>query len=297
MRYTKLPITIQEQIRLMEERGLHFGDKTRAEHYLSNISYYRLRAYTYPFQDNSDPEHPFITEVSFEQVIALYVFDRQLRLLILDAIEKIEVALRTKIIYTYALSEGSFWHHQPAMYKDALRYANHMESLQNEVDRSKETFIAHYKKKYTSPAQPPCWMALEVSSIGLLAKIYQNLRLSDEKKAVSRHFGISDVKIFENWIHCFCNLRNICAHHGRVWNRRLIPFKIPNYTLRPFLANTRIYNNKLYAVLCGIEYILKEISPTSNFKDRLKEHVRNCPLGQAKEMGFPVGWEKDKLWN
>lgn len=81
MQYRKDPITIEEQIEKLKNRGLQFEDEKKAAHYLSNISYYRLRAYTYPFQDNTTEDHPFIKKVSFEQIIQLYVFDRQLRLL------------------------------------------------------------------------------------------------------------------------------------------------------------------------------------------------------------------------
>ncbi|MBS0645580.1 MAG: Abi family protein, partial [Verrucomicrobia bacterium] len=103
MKYTKLPISIQNQVAKLRQRGLQFADEPKAANYLSNISYYRLRAYTYPFQDNTDPNHPFIKPVSFEEIMRLYVFDRQLRLLLFNAIEKIEIALRTQIIHEYAM--------------------------------------------------------------------------------------------------------------------------------------------------------------------------------------------------
>jgi len=91
MNYNKPPIDITHQIALLKERGLTFEDEQKAAHYLSNISYYRLRAYTYPFQNNKSPGHPFTSVISFEKIIELYVFDRHLRLLIFDAMEKIEI--------------------------------------------------------------------------------------------------------------------------------------------------------------------------------------------------------------
>ena len=106
MNYTKPPLSITDQIAKLKERELHFEDEIRFAHHLSNIRYYRLRAYTYPFQDNTKPEHEFIQKVSFEEIISLYVFDRQLRLLVFNAIEKIEISLRTKIIYEFALTYG-----------------------------------------------------------------------------------------------------------------------------------------------------------------------------------------------
>lgn len=297
MKYSKLPISVPEQIKKLKERGLKFDNEIKAQNYLSNISYYRLRAYTYSFQDNSKDNQPFKDTFSFEKIIELYLFDRNLRLLIFDAIEKIEIALRTQIIYQFALTYGSHWQLKPELYRNSMRFANHLDNLQKEIDRSNETFIDHYKNKYTNPAEPPSWMSLEVSSMGLLSKIFQNLKKCPEKIAVTSHFGIKDVSIIENWMLCFSTLRNICAHHGRVWNRRLITIKLPSNPTHPFLMNKTIYTNKLYATLSCIEYVLKEISPDSTINIKLKDLLKTCPLVDKKEMGFPEHWEKEGLWN
>lgn len=296
MKYNKLPITIADQIVKLKLRGLKFDNEKQAQNYLSNISYYRLRAYTYPFQNNLQEDQPFNVDITFEQIIDLYVFDRKLRLLIFDAIEKIEIALRTQIIYHFALSHGSHWQLKPELYRDPMRFANHLDSLQKEIDRSNETFIDHYRNKYTNPTEPPCWMSLEVSSMGLLSKIFQNLKKCPEKLAITSHFGLRDVSIIENWILCFSTLRNICAHHGRIWNRRLIMIKLPNNPIYPFLNNKAVYTNKLYAILSCIQYVQKQISPTSTFNKRLKELMLTCPLAQTKEMGFPKNWLDEDLW-
>ena len=296
MKFEKLPLTLNQQIELLKKRGLLFKNENKASHYLSNISYYRLRAYTYPFQDNQNPDHPFNTVISFEDIIELYVFDRKLRLLLFDALEKVEISFRTNIIYQYAISEGSHWHLKPELYRDTIRFVNHIDSLQKEIDRSNETFIDHYNNKYTHPSAPPCWMGLEVSSMGLLSKIFQNLKKGKEKETITSYFGLKDISILENWMHCFSNLRNICAHHGRVWNRRLTFIKLPTHPAYLFIKNKNIYTNKLYAILCCIEYILRIISPNSAFSNRLKDHMLNCPMKQEKEMGFPNNWQKELFW-
>lgn len=297
MKYNKSPITISEQIITLKERGLTFQNEEKAKDYLSNISYYRLRAYTYPFQNNSDNNHTFNSEISFEEIIELYVFDRKLRLSIFDAIEKIEIALRTQIIYHFALSHGSHWQHKAELYRDSVRFVEHLSSLQKEINRSHESFIDHYKSKYTQPNEPPCWMSLEVSSFGILSKIFQNLKKGNPKLAILEYFGLHEISILENWIHCFSTLRNICAHHGRVWNRRLIPIKLPTNPKYKFLQNKPNHTVKIYSTLSCIEYILQRISPNSTLKYRLRELMRNCPLAQSKDMGFPTNWINEELWN
>ena len=110
MNYEKKPISIIEQVKKLKSRGLLITDESKAAAYLSNISYYRLRAYTYPFQDNTHEDQPFEKDISFDEIINLYIFDRQFRLLVLDAIEKIEISMRTQIIYQWAMNHGSHWH-------------------------------------------------------------------------------------------------------------------------------------------------------------------------------------------
>jgi abortive infection bacteriophage resistance protein len=279
MKYSKPPLSISDQIARLKQRGLTFHDEQKAAHYLSNISYYRLRAYTYPFQDNKDPNHSFIKEISFDDIIELYVFDRRLRILVLNAIEKIEVALRTKIIYEYALAYGSHWFMNTSLYHNPKFYKENQETLQKEINRSTETFIEHYKKNYTSPVLPPAWMSLEVVSMGLLGKLFSNLLRSEVKTKVAKEFGLKKSEHLVSWIHAFVNLRNVCAHHSRLWNRRftIVP-QIPYNTANQFIINKNIYDNKLYAQLCCMNYITQIISPDSSFVADLKNLLGSCNL-------------------
>jgi abortive infection bacteriophage resistance protein len=297
MRYDKRPLPFTTQIDILKNRGLHFGNEDLAKHYLSNISYYRLRAYTYPFQDNNDPDHPFITSISFEEIVDLYVFDRRLRLLVFNALEKIEIALRTKIIYHYAMAHGSHFHENPALFRNQDRFHSDKLKLQEEIKRSSEDFIKHYFIKYSDPPNPPAWMSLEVVTMGLLSQFYKNFSRSEIKRNIARAFGLPREDFLENWMHVFSNLRNICAHHGRIWNRRfIVEPRLPANTSAPFLTNTRIHTNKLYASLSCMQYILKDISPGSDFSTQLKNLLDKCPLNQVSEMGFPGNWKDEKLW-
>lgn len=300
MKYTKPAIPFERQIAELKDKGLVINNDAYADSVLKRISYYRLRAYTYPFQDNSNSKHNFITKVSFEEIISLYNFDREIRILIFDAIERIEIALRTQIIYQFALTFGSHWQTDPTIYNDTALFSKHLSELQKEIDRSHETFLKHYKQKYSSPSQPPAWMSLEVASMGTLSKIYKNLKLGSEKIAVATSFGLPEVDILENWMFCFSSLRNICAHHGRLWNRRMSAnIKLSYNTEKPFFNKREIksiYNNKLYAVICATQYMLNQIEPENNFKIKLKELMGRIPLGQEKEMGFLPNWSNHPFW-
>lgn len=300
MKYNKQALSISNQVVQLKKRGLKFNDDAFAKKVLSRISYYRLRAYTFPFQDNTNPEHPFITEIDFETIISLYSFDAKLRVLVFEAIEKIEIALRTQIIYQFSMTHGSHWQTDPTLYRDVARFASHLDTLNKEIDRSDETFISHYNDTYTSPSQPPSWMSLEVASMGTLSKIYQNLRKSDEKERVAKYFGLPNVNVMENWMFCFSTLRNICAHHGRLWNRRVtsqptLPYNTTNTFFKKEEINT-VYPNKLYATLCCMRYMLREIDAEYEFHTNVKSLMDDCVFNQEKEMGFIENWKSHPIW-
>ncbi len=174
--YTKKPLPIADQVARLKQRGLVFDDESKAFAYLFNISYYRLRAYTYPFQENGeDSEHNFTRkDIHFKDIIDLYCFDRRLRSLIFNAIEKIEVAVRTKIVQVYAESTGdSHWYDDESLYR--FGYDDLMDHIDADVNRSNEDFIKHYKSKYNNPPMPPSWMALEVVPFATLSRLFQSL--------------------------------------------------------------------------------------------------------------------------
>ena len=140
-------------------------------------------------------------------------------------------------------------------------------------------------------------MSLEVSSLGLLSKLFANLKRNKQKKEFTRHFGLYKVELLENWMRSFCDIRNICAHHSRLWNRRFSThIDIPHNTKYDFITNKRVYTNKIYPTLCAMQYILEIINPKNGFKRKLKELMNTCPLKQEKEMGFPTNWEQEKFW-
>src|SRR5699024_2377721 len=123
-------------------------------------------------------------------------------------------------VYEFSLTNGSHWHEDANMYRNNYFFNKNINSLYEEVDRSSETFIQHYKQTYTSPAYPPAWMSLEVITMRLLSKLFGNLKKGVEKKKVAKDFGLPNPLILESWMHAFAGLRNICAHHSRLWNRR-----------------------------------------------------------------------------
>ncbi|MDE5787791.1 MAG: Abi family protein [Bacteroidaceae bacterium] len=315
MDYTKRPLTLQEQVKKLESRGLRIDDEQLAIRYLSNISYYRLRAYTYPFQNNTDAlaDHRFKADnIDFADIIDLYCFDRRLRSLMFNAIEKIEVAVRAKIVQVYSEATGnSHWFCDRSIYKhkevldrngqQTTLYTLLMKDIEGEIGRSNEDFIKHYYNKYDNPPLPPAWMTLEVLSLGTLSKLYQLLKKSSLKKSIAKQFGLNDDRVFANWLHAIAVWRNCCAHHSRVWNRRcIINLQMPKNTDYPFLDEQTIkvlHPNKIFAVLCCIKYISNIISPDSDLKRNILSIIGDGGnLLNLQEMGFPKSWKFLDVW-
>ncbi len=315
MDYSKRPLSLQQQIEKLKSRGLLFEDEQLAECYLFNISYYRLRAYTYPFQDNTSAgaDHRFIKDdIWFSDIIDLYCFDRRLRSLLFNAIEKIEVAVRARLVQVYSESYGcSHWFTNESIYKSIAKtdrngnpttaFALLMKDIEGEVNRSNEDFIKHYYNKYDNPQLPPAWMTLEVLSLGTLSKLYQLLKKSQEKRDIAKGFGLNDDRLFANWLHAIAVWRNCCAHHSRIWNRRsIINVQLPTNADYPFLDShtlRTIHPNKLFTVLCCIKYIINIISPDSDLKRNILSIMGDGGnLLDIDEMGFPKNWKHLGVW-
>jgi abortive infection bacteriophage resistance protein len=302
MRYSKPPFSIEQQITKLKQQGLVIKDDNKTAAYLSNISYYRLKAYTFPFQNYDD--HQFQNnEINFEDIVALYRFDSRLRTLLFDALAKIEVALRTKLAYEYCVETGnSHWLTDKSLYFNIDKFDFIMEKIDEDVNRSDEDAIKQYHTKYSSPDLPPAWMTLETLSFGNISKLIANLDCkSTAYKRIAMAFGLPNPFILENWIYSFSVLRNYCAHHSRIWNRRFhVEMKLPYNTIFPFIDKkslSAIHKNKIFAILSSIQYITKIINPESDFKNMLIDFISDGgKLLNIKDMGFPNNWQIFGVW-
>ncbi len=298
--FNKPAKTFAEQIELLKARGMQFANEQDAQFYLEQINYYRLGAYWLPFENTHSP-HCFKPDTSFEQVLELYIFDRELRLLILDAIERVEVAIRTRFAYELAHRHGCHAYLQSQYFKPAFRWNSLLESLKTEVSRADEVFIEHYKRSYDDPELPPIWAVCEVMSFGQLSKWYQLLAPIQTRKAISSHFDC-DEKQFEGLLHHFVYLRNICAHHARLWNRKLTktiaqPRSKPAGLKQQFNFDQSISaDRKLYNSLVFLLHFMDKIAPKHTWRNRLLHLLRTHRNISKTWMGFPEQWESYPIW-
>ena len=309
--YNKIPLSFQDQITLLKSRGLFIEDESQALSYLQEISYYRLSAYFLPYQTTKDK---FENDATFEQIIKTYSFDRELRLLVFDCIERIEVAIRTQFIYRMSLHHNdSHWqdnqnHFITPYYNKIGNLVNPFADFQALISKAKtartpETFIKHYINNYNKPANPPSWMCFELLTIGELSHIYRGLKNNSDKKRIADFFEVHHT-VFTSWLHTLTYVRNICAHHSRLWNRDLAiePEKlikpIGNWISKPFENNKRVFY-----FLCVLRYMLLRANPGNNMKQKVENLFSNYPSVPIKFLGIPsdgngnlLNWQNEPIW-
>ena len=294
MPYIKVPLLYVDQLSQLKNRGLIIENDEKTLHLLENIGYYRLSGYWYPLlQDKSN--HIFKPNANFHSAFQLYCFDREFRQLIISELEKIEIAVRAKMIYILSHKYGCFWYTDSTLFKNQQKHSDTLKKISDEFGRSDEDFVKSFKNKY-SDTFPPAWMMLEVTSFGALSLLYSNLNCPFEKREIANYFGLSD-SVFASWIHSIVYLRNLCAHHSRLWNRTLsIQPLLPRNTRKLWVVNNQISNNKVYFMLSVIRYLLQTVNPNSSFSDKINSLQKKYPNVDLRAMGFSTDWKSEQFW-
>ena len=316
--YTKQALSISEQIELLKSRDLNIADLSKAAKFLGEVSYFRFVQYLRPMEADKTT-HQFKPNSRFEDAVALYNFDIELRDLMFKAVQRLEIALRTKIIQEFSLAHGPFWFFNTSLADDEHKFIENMNSIDRELQRSKEDFIKEHRRNYDKPIFPPAWKTLELASFGTLSKLYYNFSDKKLKKRVARQFNLPQHEVLESWMrsvtvlrNCCAHhhrakgltyfasvtvLRNCCAHHSRLWNRYLSNAPQMNASLRGAWVNIDgVDANKVYAIACCIAYWLDSMGYGLDFKNGLKSLLVSYPQVDPAAMGFPENWILEPLW-
>jgi len=292
--YTKPFLSNSAQLELLKSHGLKFADEEKALHLFENVSCHRFSGYWYPlFADRQN--QIFKPGATFEMAFNLYKFDRELRQLIISELEKIEVSVRTKMAYLLSVAHGAFWIENPALFANLTLYQVTLAKIDEELSRSDDEIILLFSLQYSNP-YPPSFMMLEVTSFGTLLRLYNNLLPGKLKKNIAACFGLSDT-VFASWLHSLVSIRNVCAHHERLWNRKLrIQPLFPKKPRHDWLTSKTTSNNRIYYVLSMILYFLNTINPNHRFKQKLENLFLKYPNVDSAAMGFPANWHTESLW-
>lgn len=298
--YQKPAITFQKQIDQLRERGLIIQSDEEAQHYLSNISYYRLAGYWWPMQEDKN-QHLFKKNSRLADVIALYNFDRELRLLLFDILEKIEISLRTKLIYYLSHEFDPWWFQNTTIFQNVREMAQTLAVIDDEITRSKDTFIKeHFKKHKDDKRFPPAWKTLELTSFGSLSKLYGNLKQTVKSKdIIAIEFGTVNHTYLPSWLQSMTQIRNYCAHHSRLWNKNL-PGRPKLLPMPPnkWISNVPPENefHMLYIHLCCMKYLANIVQPQNRFTMQLTTILNKYPNVDPNALGLKQDWQNEPLW-
>ena len=319
--YRKPHLDIPGQIALLRSRGMDVGDPAKVAGYLERIGYYRLSGYWYPLRQSrvllgADGKptikvlDDFRPGASFGQAVDLYVFDKRLRLLFLDAIERIEVALRVSI--ALLLSARDPWAHRkaallPGSFAKRINpntgrtaHQDWLARLDQIAARSKDEFVRHFTARYSGPL--PIWIAIELWDFGMLSTFLAGMAMADQI-LIGAKYGVQRPELLTGWMRGINLVRNICAHHGRLWNRSLAdqpkPPKVGELLLLDHIATDVFAQSRLYGVAGPMRFLLRTISPTTTWSDRLSNQLAAFPAAPGvaiAQSGFPRGWDTLPLW-
>ncbi len=313
--YNFPPTDVTEQIQLLRDKGLIIDDEEAAKSWLSHISYFRFKQYSYSYKDYKTGDGNYIADTKFEMIRDLYVFDRRLKMLLFEALENIEISVKTQLSNIMSKAHGSHWYTEANHFLSeedrrrntrnakagdeipkAFDHDKFIKSIEVEMEYPTEIFLQHYKMNY-EPVHPPSWMMMEIVTFGTFSLMFENLKGSDEKTAVCEGFDLTK-KILVSWLHTFSFIRNKCAHHARlVYSKINFAPAMPQKRSRQFLAEADyVDHDTLYAVLCCVQYMLNVCNSGSKFKTNLLSLIADFPSIDYDNLGFTANWNSEDLW-
>jgi len=325
MEYAKPWLSIDDQIDGLASRGLRVGDRGAASTLLREVGYYRLTGYLYPFRESEsymdDQGRERVRVLSsyragsrVEDAARLLDFDRQLRLLVLEGVERIEVALRMQLSYSLGRL-SAFAHEDASSFVTAFtaqRKGDDGETLPSAHEawlkrvrerqgESDESFVAHFRDKYDD--RMPIWALTEILELGHTSRLYGGLR-NDIGTEIAEAFGVPSKRLMQSWIATLNYVRNVAAHHARLFNRKLVTApKRPKPPDVPLLAHlTQGEAPKqfgVYSALAVMAYLLEAVHPGRDWSERVATLLRNFPETEYLDvgsMGIAPGWLEQELW-
>ena len=286
--------TFEEQLDILKDRNLIISDIDKALNILRNVNYYRLSGY-YPFfyiKNTSDCK--FNTGTTFEDIYQLYCFDKELRVILFGLTQGLEIMVRTHLAYEIAHKYGVdgwesvdlFFDYDESCNKKKINmcesYTNFRSNINKKIKRSKEIFIKHHQNNYDSKF--PVWVVVETLDFGDLSKLYKNMKTIDKNHIAREYYNKNKYVYIENWLEMSVILRNICAHHGRIYGRNIFTIK-KNKTMSK-------YNFKgLFALIIGIKEMMGESEDWNKFVEDIIYLSDKYPNIDFKKINFPESWK------
>ena len=296
--------TLDEQIQILKDRGLVIDDVEKAKNILLRENYFFINGYRHLFMKSSK-DNTFIYGTTFEELYAMFVFDRRVRNIFFKNLLIIENNMKSLISYQlskkYGFKENEYLNPKNFS-KDPIKIRQVRDVLnkvkrQIRVNGKQHSATMHYITNY---GYIPLWILVKVLSFGIIAELYDILDDSDQRE-IAKMYGI-EVKTLAIYLSILSNYRNLCAHEDILYDYRtqkVIPDTRYHYLLNIDMTDGE-YNygkNDLFSVVIILKYLLTE----NEFRDFLNEigfeidmlggKTNTLPVNSfLNKMGFPDNW-------
>jgi len=295
--YGKVALSAEQTLHRLWGRGLKIDDPSANLRTLRSIGHFRLLIYMRRFQ-NPATRH-FRPRSRFSHIVELYDFDRRLRSVTMDAVERIEVALRAALSNPLSMEHGSHWYSDRERFGDLRRYARVLDQIAKECEGKKGLALTHYYQTYAKPELPPIWLVCERLSLGALSRVFDALSMRDRKTA-GRHVWpeIPDV-LLGGWLQSLTDLRNACAHHSRLWDMKMTvsPPAKPSAKALVQFAPEMADPHSFYTRASMMKALLDPLGYGGEWRDALLKTLAGCDHVDPKaHLGFPTGWDSRPAW-
>lgn len=277
-------MSIDEQVENLKSLGLIINNEEYAKDFLNDVSYFRLvKAYNLGLKNkNSD----YSDNITFEQLVELYLFNANFRQLLFAQIERIEVNLRCRIANYFSCTYGVLGYEYADNFADHEYHKEFLDYINEELDRNRKSpFVKNFQNNYVDK-KLPLYALIELFSFGTLSKFFKNMKNAD-KKAVATLYGVGYTYL-QSWFEHIAFVRNICAHYGRLYNVNLA--KTP--VLYKEYDEQNISNNRVYATLLCLMRLIPNDRHWYEFVDAISLLLDKYPHVNIKLMGFPDNWDK-----
>jgi abortive infection bacteriophage resistance protein len=293
--FTKLAATPEQLLQKLEARGLVVSAATQQQAlaYLRFVGGYRLKGYWFHVVDPATKQFP--TGYTFELIAARCELDRELRAATITAIDRLEVAIRSVMANFLSLKHSPHWFLSSGIFKPSREWGigQLIRKIEDEVKRSEgKRFVGHYYDRHDDPYLPPSWAISECVTFGLWSRTFAILRDANDKKAISKKFGIDQAEVFQSWIHTLTVVRNIAAHHGQLLKVKL-GVSPSNYKTGGIKFNDQ---KSFFAAATVIHYLLNQTGLPHRWKSDLDEIFNKYPSVDIADLGFPKNWKTSAGW-
>ena len=279
--YIKPHATAVQRVAHLRSRGLIIKRPSVAARKIDLIGYERLRIYFLSRRQSGVPNRPFRPGTTYQQILRLYECDTLLREACFAAVGQFELLLRNAMSEAMSDRHGSHPYFEPTAFKDAAANLDALQSFMTAFGQTKDQRALHYKQTYGTPILPPIWTMKEFLTFGRAVRLFKSLEGSLRTR-IATQFGVKSDHTFTNWLECLVDLRNICAHHDRLFNRG---FPKQPQGLKSAGVPTAP-RNRLKAILECLDHVLTQRGNPVGIVAEVGRIIARFPEVQPAEAGY-----------